>query len=160
MSAGVLAKGLTRRRLVALAVALLPAAAARAETALPRPASLRETARAAAGRGEPLILLVSLPGCPYCERVRRSHLLPLARELGGGVFQIDVGRTEPLIAFDGTSRTHDAVATALQARFTPTLLFLGLGGLELSGRLVGAGIPDFYGALLEQRLEVARAALH
>ncbi|HEX7437306.1 MAG TPA: hypothetical protein VF308_11385, partial [Caldimonas sp.] len=65
-----------------------------------------------------------------------------------------------IVDFDGTTRTHDAVETALQARFAPTLLFLGPGGDELSERLVGAGIPDFYGALLEQRLERARAALH
>ncbi|HEX7439648.1 MAG TPA: thioredoxin fold domain-containing protein [Caldimonas sp.] len=150
---------MTRRRVIALAVALLPIAAVRGETALPRPVSLRDAAGAAAARGEPFVLLFSLPGCPYCEQVRHSHLLQLARELGGGVFQIDVGSAAPVVDVDGMTRTQDAVATALQARLTPTLLFLGPGGAELSERLVGAGIPDFYGALLEQRLEQARLAL-
>ena len=150
---------LTRRHLLALATAALPATAARAETALPRPASLREAAHAATVRGEPLVLLASLPGCPYCERIRRSHLLPLARESGGGVYQIDVGSSAPVIDFDGKTRTHDAVADSLHARFTPTVLFLDKDRAELSERLVGAGIPDFYGALLEQRLGAARTAL-
>lgn len=150
--------GLTRRRLVTPAAAALPAASVRALTELPRPTSLRDAARDSAARGEPLVLLVSLPGCPYCERVRRSHLLPLACA-AGGVVQIDVGSAAAVVDFDGHARTHDAVATGLRARFTPTVLFLGPTGGELSERLVGAGIADFYGALLEQRLEAARAAL-
>ena len=122
-------------------------------------ASLHEAAHAAVARGEPLVLLASLPGCPYCERIRRSHLLLLLRESGGGVYQIDVGSSASVIYFDGKTRTPDAVADSLHARFTPTVLFLGKDGEELSERLVGAGIPDFYGALLEQRRDAARTAL-
>ena len=77
---------------------------------------------------------------PYCERIRRSHLLPLARQIGG-VFQIDVGSPAASIDFDGMRRTHDAIADRLRARYTPTVLFLGADGEELSERLVGAGIP-------------------
>lgn len=44
-------------------------------------------------------------------------------------------------------------------RRTPTDLFLGLKREELGERLVGACILDFYGALFEQRLDAARAAL-
>ena len=150
---------LTRRRVLAGAVVALAGAGARAESALPRPASLPDAAAAAAARGEPLVLLASLPGCPYCERIRRSHLLPLEKEHPGGVVQIDVGSRAPLLDFDGTTKTHDAIADALQARFTPTVMFLGPNGDEVAERLVGAGIPDFYGALLEQRLDAARAAL-
>ncbi len=150
---------LARRRVLALAALALPMAVARAESALPRPASLRDAAAAAVERGRPLVLLASLPGCPYCERIRASHLLPLARELGDDVVQIDVGSTAPLLDFKGRPSTHDAIATGLHARFTPTVMFVGRNGEELAERLVGAGIPDFYGALLDQRLETARLAL-
>ncbi|KQW38724.1 thioredoxin family protein [Rhizobacter sp. Root404] len=146
----------TRRRCLALAAAL-PLVASAQETALPRPASLRAEAQAAAGRGEALIVLVSLPGCPYCERIRRAHLAPLAA--GGGVVQIDVGSDRPLVDFDGAARTHDAWARAREARFTPTVLFLGPRGDELAERLVGAGVPDFYGAYLDQRIVTARSVL-
>ena len=150
---------LTRRRVLALAAGALSYASANAESALPRPASLPDAAAAAAARGSPLILLASLPGCPYCERIRRSHLLPLEKELPGCVAQIDVGSRSPLIDFDGSMTTHDRVADSLHARFTPTVMFFGPDGRELAERLVGAGIPDFYGALLEQRLDAARIAL-
>lgn len=125
---------------------------------MPRPASLPDDARAAAQRGEPLVLLVSLPGCPYCERLRRSHLAPLQRDTGG-VVQIDLHSALPLIDFDGAVRTHDAVARARHADVAPTVLFLGPRGEEVSERLVGAGVADFYGAYLEQRLTTARRAL-
>ena len=149
---------LTRRQWLAIAAAL-PAVARAQETALPRPASLPAEAQAAAQRGEALVLLVSLPGCPYCERIRRGYLTPLARESGGGVVQIDLGSTQPLTDFDAATRTHDAVARARGATFTPTVLFLGPRGDEIAERLVGAGVPDFYGAYFEQRLATARKAL-
>ncbi len=149
-------KGLTRRRCLALAAAL-PLAAPAQETSLPRPASLPAEAQAAAQRGEPLIVLVSLPGCPYCERIRRAYLAPMAA--AGGVVQLDVGSDRALVDFDGVTRTHDAVTLARAARFTPTVLLLGPRGDELTERLVGAGVPDFYGAYLDQRIVTARSVL-
>ena len=150
---------MNQRRRLMLAALAAPLAARAQETALPRPASLPEAARRAALRGNPLVLLVSLPSCPYCERIRRSHLLPLQAELGDGVVQIDLGSAHALVDFDGTTRSHAAVAQAWKANFAPTVLFFDTRGRELAERLVGAGLPDFYGAYLDQRLETARRQL-
>lgn len=150
---------LSRRRCLAITAVLLPLTATAQETALHRPASLPAEAQAATQRGDPLVLLVSLPGCPYCERIRREHLSPLLRESGGGVIQIDLGSTQPLIDFDGVTRTHDAVARARNASFAPTVMFLGPRGDEIAERLVGAGVPDFYAAYLDQRLATSRKTL-
>ncbi|HET6598549.1 MAG TPA: hypothetical protein VFG60_01190, partial [Burkholderiaceae bacterium] len=86
----------SRHRRLMLAALAIPLTARARETALPRPSSLAKAARRAALRGQPLVLLVSLPGCPYCESIRRSHLLPLQRERGDGVFQIDLGGARTL----------------------------------------------------------------
>ena len=150
---------LNQRRRLMLAALAAPLAARAQETALPRPPSLPEAARRAALQGQPLVLLVSLPGCPYCERIRRSHLLPLQAELGDGVFQIDLGSARALVDFDGAPRSHAAVARAWKANFAPSVLFFDARGRELAERLVGAGLPDFYGAYLDQRLETARREL-
>jgi len=139
----------------------LPAAWAQAkDTALPVPASLAQAALTAGATGEPLVLLISLPGCPFCELVRRSYLLPARLNDGVQAWQIDVlNKTALLIGFDGQPTTAALQTKAWKATFTPTVLFLGSQGQELAERLVGIAVPDFYGAYLEQRLATARKAL-
>lgn len=139
----------------------LPAAWVHAkDTTLPVPTSLPQAARLAQAKGEPLVMLISLPGCVYCELVRRNYLLPLVQASGLQAWQLDVSnKATPLIAFDGKHTTAALQAKAWKASFTPTVLFLGSQGQELAERLVGIAVPDFYGAYLEQRLATARKAL-
>ena len=130
------------------------------DTALPVPKSLPQTARAAKAQGQPLVLLISLPGCVYCEMVRRSYLIPLLADTGLQAWQLDItNRSASLIGFDGKPTTASEQVKAWKATFTPTVLFLGSQGQELAERLVGIAVPDFYGAYLEQRLMTARAVL-
>ena len=143
--------------LLASALALPSTGVLAKDTALPVPASLPKAALAAKAQGHPLVLLISLPGCVYCELVRRSYLMPLLPETGLQAFQIDVSnQSTPLMSFDGKPTTAAAQAKAWKATFTPTVLFLGSQGQELAERLVGIAVPDFYGGYLEQRLFAAR----
>jgi len=139
---------------------LLPTFALAADTALPVPVSLPGAAQTAAAKKEPLVLLVSLPGCPYCEVVRRNYLLPARRDDGLHAWQLNItDRTTPLIGFDGKATTAAEQIAAWKAGFTPTVLFLGPAGQELAERLVGLASLDFYGAYLDKRLATARKAL-
>lgn len=152
--------GLRRREFAGLAAALAASRAARgADSALPFPASLaREGARAQA-RGEPLVLLVSLPGCPYCELVRRNYLLPMRAE-GLAAWQVDVNdRKRQVIDFSGAASTGAALAARWLATYTPTVLFFDAKGAEVAPRLVGVATPDFYGAYLDEALARARKKL-
>ncbi len=140
--------------------ALLPAVALAKDSALPVPASLPTVAEAAMRLGEPLVLLITLPGCPYCELVRRSYLLPARQDTGLHAWQLDVSnRTTALLGFDGKPTTAALQTAAWKASFTPTVLFLGVQGQALAERLVGVAVPDFYGAYLEDRLAAARKVL-
>ncbi len=130
-----------------------------ADTALPVPPSLPLAAQAAAAKGEPLVLLISLPGCPYCEMVRRSYLLPMRAE-GLQAWQINItDRRALLTGFDGKHVSPEVQAGLWKATFTPTVLFLGPQGQMLAPPLVGIAVPDFYGAYLDERLATARKAL-
>ncbi len=130
------------------------------DSALPVPASLSQVALVAAAKGEPLVLLVSLPGCPFCELVRRSYLLPARRDAGLHAWQLDItDRSTALAGFDGTASTAAAQIRGWNATFTPTVLVFGPQGQELAERLVGIAVPDFYGAYLEERLATARKAV-
>jgi len=126
---------------------------------LPVPASLPEAAGLAAKQGGPLVLLISLPGCPYCELVRRNYLLPARNESGLEAWQLHItDNSTPLTGFDGKATTAAAWTKAWKATFTPTVLFLGPEGQKLAEPLVGVAVPDFYGAYLDERLESARTA--
>ena len=147
-------------KVLAAAAALGSAWSHAKDSALPVPKSLPQAALAAQAKGEPLVLLISLPGCVYCEQVRRSYLLALRADEGVHAWQLTVSdKTTPLIGFNGQPTTAARQAAALKATFTPTVLFMGSQGQELAERLVGIAVPDFYGAYLDQRLAAARKAL-
>ncbi len=130
------------------------------ETALPVPDSLPDVATSAARQGEPLVLLISLSGCPYCELVRRNYLLP-ARINGLPVWQINMlDKQRPLIGFDGQASHAAEQIARWKARLAPTVLFLNAQGQELAERLVGIASVDFYGAYLDERIAKSRQAIN
>ena len=127
---------------------------------LPTPRSLRAAADAAARHGHPLVLMLTLRGCVFCELVRNSYLHPLMREGRLVAVQLDIqDKASTVLDFRGQSSTPAALAEAWRLSVTPTLLFLGPEGRELAERLEGVSSTDFYGHYLEQRVEAARAAL-
>ncbi len=146
---------LTRRSLL-LAAAALPLAT-RAAT-LPLALDLRQALAAALERGQPLVVMVSLDGCPYCRVVRDHYLAPMQAQ-GLPVLQVDMRSRRYLKDFDGQTIVHDEFVRARRIAVAPTVLFYGPNGEEVAERLVGGSIPDFYGAYLDQRQEQARAKL-
>lgn len=138
----------------------IPSTDQKAHAALPSPSSLRAAAQSAAARGEPLVVMTTLSGCPYCDLVRNHYLLPMRREGLVHAVQIDIrDRTSNLQGFAGENTTPADQARAWKARFAPTVLFLGPSGQELAERLVGVAVPDFYGEYLQARLSEARGKL-
>ena len=107
----------------------------------------------------PLVVMVSLQGCPFCKVARENYLAPMHRQDGLPVVQVDMRSPLRLQDFSGADSTHDTLVRAWHVRLAPTVLFFGRGGTEIAKRLVGAGNPDFYGAYLEERLTTARKAI-
>ena len=141
----------------ATADSLIPA---KTPAALPSPASLRGAAQTAAARGEPLVVMTTLPGCPFCDLVRNHYLLPLRKEGKLQAVQLDVrDRSSNLQGFKGETTTPAEQARLWKARFAPTVLFFGPDGQELAERLVGVAVPDFYGEYFDARLAEARRKL-
>ncbi|CAA9394782.1 MAG: hypothetical protein AVDCRST_MAG51-667 [uncultured Ramlibacter sp.] len=128
-----------------------------AESTLPAPADLRRELAQARSKGRALVVMVSLHGCPYCKVVRESHLLALRAE-GQPVVQVELGGAQPVLDFEGRSTSHRRLIASWGIDVAPTVLFFGPGGREVADRLVGAGIPDFYGAYLEERVQRANRA--
>ena len=139
------------------ALAALPAQAAGA--VLPAPQSLQDELAQALKIGQPLVVMVSLDGCPFCTVARNNYLAPLRQQEGVPVFQIDWRSAAPVRDFDRRAVTHAQLVRAWKIKVAPTVLFFGPGGKEVAERLEGGYIEDFYGAYLTQRLQQARAAI-
>jgi thioredoxin-related protein len=129
------------------------------QTTLPGSMSLMDDLKKALAKRSPLLVMVSLDGCPYCQTVRESHLAPLVRREGLPVVQVDMRSKSPIKDFKGSVVTHDSLIRSWGVRVAPTVLFFGPGGEEISERLVGGYIPDFYGSYLDERLRLARMSL-
>lgn len=136
--------------------AMAPMAAGR--PALPALTDVSADAAAAARRGEPLLVLVSLPRCHYCDTVRQGYLAKPAATGELVVRELDMSADTPLRDADGKRTSARAWARAQGVRVAPTVLFLDARGRPAAPALRGIQ-PDFYGAYLEQRLEEARGAV-
>lgn len=151
---------LTRRQclLAGAAVGLLGVGPARAAT-LPMPASLSDALSAALKKGNPLVVMVSLVGCPFCVIARDNYLAPMQGQAGLSVVQLDMRNRQQVQDFSGATQTQDELIRRWGVKVAPTLLFFGRGGVEVAERMVGGYIPDFYGAYLDERVRIARAAV-
>lgn len=148
-----------RRLLLASGAACVPCLGLAAAATLPLATSLPDELAAALKKGSPLLVMVSLEGCPYCRMVRENYLGPMREQQGLPVVQLDMRSNRPLKDFKGLAVTHDQLIRDWGIKVAPTVLFFGRGGAEVAERLVGGYIPDFYGAYLDERLLQARDAL-
>lgn len=125
---------------------------------------LRQDARDAAAAGIPLVVMVSLAGCPHCDTIRRAHLLPLlkpspspATKPAQLIRQIELNGGESLIDFNGEATTHAEFARRNKVTIAPVVLFYGAEGERIADPLVGAMIADFYGSYFDAALAEAKA---
>lgn len=129
-----------------------------ANITLPSTSSLALSLEQALQVKQPLVVMVSLHGCPFCKVVRENYLHPLLSS-GLQVVQIDMRDMRSLVDFDGASLTQDAWIRKQNIKLAPTVMFFGAQGREVASRLKGAYLPDFYGAYLDEQLAIARRAV-
>lgn len=144
--------------LVAMALAQGVGAQSVAPAALPTPQSLQVELTKALQQKQPLIVMVSLEGCPFCRIARNSHLVPM-QKAGTPIVQLDMRSAQALFDFQGRATTHDQLIKQWRISIAPTLLFFGPGGREVAERMEGGYLPDFYGPYLDERLAKGRQAL-
>ena len=134
-----------------------------AQTSLVSARDLAADAKTVERTGLPLIVMVSLAGCPHCEVVRRSHLLPLLR--AGSVTptalirQVEINGQDILRDFSGRATTHAEFASRYKITLAPVVMFFDGKGEMISEPLVGSMIPDFYGAYFDAALTAAKSRL-
>ncbi len=145
-------------RLMVLLVLGTAAGVVWAETPLPPVQNLQQSVRQAASKDQPLIVMFSLPNCPFCEKLRRTQYQFLARD-GYMVQQIEITDHNPVTGFDGKPTSGAELARQYGIKLAPTVLFFGPGGKEIGERIIGAPTADFYGAFIDRALKESAQAL-
>ena len=147
---------ISRRALLA-AILALPAMPAAAQAPLAYADDLAATAREAAARRVPVMIVFTEASCPYCTRAKRDYLVPLQAR---GPFadkvvvrEVDVASGRPLRGFDGSATTHRDFARLHQVRRVPTVMVVDARGEPLAPPIVGLLTPDFYRLYLEHAIE-------
>ncbi|NWG76004.1 MAG: hypothetical protein HXY24_15615 [Rubrivivax sp.] len=125
---------------------------------MPDSVDLQREIAAAAARGEPLVLMVTLVGCAYCDVVRRLYLQPLLAAGRVPVAQVEMRSRTEIRGPAGQATRGADLARQWKVTMAPTVLFLGPGGVELAPRLTGYS-EDFYGGYLDDALATARQRL-
>ena len=144
-----------KRRFILFLLCLLPlAAAAQSQGAkLSVPDNLQQDSMLAQTENKPLVLMFSLPDCPYCKVVRTNYLEPMLREGKPAerphIRELKITSAKSLTDFDGSRTTQSALAKRYGVRMAPTLVFVDATGQLLAAPIVG-GEHGFYLAYLDR----------
>ncbi|MEO8935611.1 MAG: thioredoxin fold domain-containing protein [Burkholderiaceae bacterium] len=110
-----------------------------------------------------VVVLFSLPDCSYCDAIRREQLVPLSRDSKLMdrlvVREVSIVGSHPLVAFDKSRTIESEFAKNAAVRFSPTVAFFGPDGVQVVPAIVGARLPDFYGAYLDEAIEKSLSKL-
>lgn len=136
-------------------LAVMTAEVARAELIEPG-RNLKADGVKAALRHRPVIVLFSLPGCHFCDEIRRNYLTPLVRDAAPDqapiVREIVITGARTFIDFGGVQIEEASLAKRYGIRVAPTVVMLNSLGEVLVPPLVGGDSVGFYDAYLQRAL--------
>jgi thioredoxin-related protein len=121
---------------------------------LPRVDDLQRAIQNAQAKSMPVVVMVTLEGCPYCKIVRQNYL-PEYLDKGVPILELNLSASDRIRDEQGQPTSCRDWANAKNIRIAPTLVWLGKGGQELVSRLPGMSSRDFYGAYLDDRMQQA-----
>lgn len=109
-----------------------------------------------------VVILFSLPDCAYCEKVRQQSLRHIHTDPqyrgNVAVYEIDFSDNKRSFTwFDGKRYTGQSLAAPLNVKFSPTVMVFNSAGAVAGKPILGAGLPEFYGAYLDDLIKAAWA---
>lgn len=117
----------------------------------------------ASSGGMPILLLVSQDHCPFCIQLKEEILHPMliSGEYNGRLLMreifIDLGST--VVDFHHRERESAQFTGSYGVYLTPTLLFLGPDGTELTERIIGIQTPEMFFFYVDKAIQEAIKAL-
>lgn len=111
----------------------------------------------------PILLLMSQEDCPYCMLIKQEVLNPM---IISGDYDNKVIIREFVIdlhaevrSFNGKGMDASDIADGYKVKNTPTLLFLGPDGEELTKRITGINTLEMFSFYLDKAIDIAVAKL-
>jgi thioredoxin-related protein len=124
--------------------------------------NLNSEGKSASQKKKVLLLYVSRPDCPFCERLKNDVLHPLikGKRLDSKILIREISLEDnSVIGFDNQVASAKAILGSYGIEGTPTLLFLDENGFELSQKLSGYSSQDYYWSYFEKAIARARTRL-
>lgn len=150
------------RKFFALLTAILtcclsPIAAGAAD--IPSAVDFQQHGRQAAANRTPILVVFTLPDCPYCDVALRDYLVPMARsERYRGrvtIYEVRMDADRRLTDFSGRPTSHAGFARRHRVKVAPTVQLFTPDGAPAGPAVVGITLPDFYSAYLDQAIDQA-----
>ena len=116
-----------------------------------------------ASTGLPMLLLISQEHCPFCVLIKQDILGPMI--LAGDyseellIRELFIDLHTSVVDFNGTTRDSAEFAHTYGVNLTPTLLFLGPDGKELTKRIIGINTPEMFFFYVDASIQEAIKAL-
>ncbi|HIG42874.1 MAG TPA: hypothetical protein EYQ14_20355 [Gammaproteobacteria bacterium] len=128
---------------------------------IPSTRDLASAARTAASASQLVVLYVTRVDCPYCTSLEKDILDPAynSGELADVHFVELTWNDETVRDFDGKQKPASEMVDDYGIHVTPTMLFLGYKGEELTDRLVGYQSKDFQWSYIQSAINSAKQAL-
>lgn len=82
-------------------------------------------------------------------------MIPLSREQSLQVVQVNLGHATAIVDTQGKRTTQAELIKSWNINAAQTVLVLGKSGQEIAPRLVGGTTSDFYGAYLQERVDLS-----
>ncbi len=140
-----------------LALALLPFAVSAVDMEVAH--DLSDLGRMARDKQVVILISVTQEYCPYCHKIKEEILNPmlLSGEYGDKVLirELSIDPGVAVTDFDGRPRMAEDFAYERKVWVTPTLLFLGPDGAELSPRMLGVQTVEMYGYYVDESIDHA-----
>jgi len=121
--------------------------------------NLAQLGKESAQTKRPILLLMSQDYCPYCRMIKREILNPMV--LSGSyvdkiiIREMMIDSLMDMNDFDGTMRDPALIAERYNIKVTPTMLFLGPDGTELTNKIVGINTPELFSFYVDKAIDQA-----
>ncbi len=142
-----------------LASGLAEAAEGESEPRIPVATDFSADGATAKAQSAPILLLVSQHYCSFCKQIKRDILHPMikAGDYQGQLLmrELFIDQQPKVIDFHGKPQRSASISRSYGVNLTPTLLFLGPEGEELSRRIVGYYTPEMFFYYVDEAIKEA-----